>query len=60
MKDPNHLEIVDTSDKLTLEEIKELKNLAQLSKVAKWVIAFIIGAVSLFGMDKVGSLLGHK
>lgn len=60
MKEPNHLEIIDTSDKLTLEEIKELKSLAQLSKIAKWVMALIIGLISLFGMDKISSIFDHK
>jgi hypothetical protein len=56
----DHLEVVDTSDKLTVDEIKELKNLAQLSRTAKWIIAGAIGFVSLFGMDKIGALIDHK
>lgn len=60
MSDKEHLEVVDTSDKLTVDEIKELKNLAQLSRTAKWIIAGAIGFVSLFGMDKIGSLIDHK
>ena len=56
----DHLEVVDTSDKLTKDEVKELKALAQMSRTAKWIIAGAIGFVSLFGMDKIGSLLDHK
>ena len=60
MSEPDHLEVVDTSDKLTKDEVKELKALAQMSRTAKWIIAGVIGFVSLFGMDKIGSLLDHK
>lgn len=60
MSGPDHLEVVDTSDKLTKDEVKELKNLAQMSRTAKWIMAGVIGFVSLFGMDKIGALLDHK
>lgn len=55
-----HLEVVDTTDRLTKDELKELKALAQMSKTAKWVFAIGIGAVSLFGMDKLAVWFGHK
>jgi len=60
MSDDEHLKVVDTSDKLTLDEVKELKNLAQMSRTAKWFIATVIAAISLFGMDKLAAWFGHK
>jgi hypothetical protein len=60
MSGPDHLEVVDTSDKLTKDEVKELKALAQMSRTAKWIMAGLIGFISLFGMDKIGALLDHK
>ena len=60
MSGPDHLEVVDTSDKLTKDEVKELKALAQMSKTAKWFIATGIALVSLFGMDKLAAWFGHK
>lgn len=60
MSGPDHLEVVDTSDKLTKDEVKELKNLAQMSRTAKWIMAGVIGFVSLFGMDKISALFDHK
>lgn len=58
--DDNHLEVVDVTNKLTTEEVKELKNLAQLSRTAKWVMAGAIAVVSLFGMDKIGAFFSGK
>lgn len=47
------LRIVDTSDSLTMDELQELKKLAAMSKTARTVIAFVIGAIMLVGADKV-------
>lgn len=60
MSDKDHLEVVDTSDRLTKDELRELKSLAQMSKTAKWFAATGIGLVSLFGMDKLAEWFGHK
>lgn len=60
MNEKDHLEVVDTTDKLTKDEVRELKSLAQMSRTAKWFFALAIGAISLFGMDKLAALIGHK
>lgn len=60
MSDREHLEVIDTTDKLTKDEIKELKGLAQMSRTAKWFVATGIALVSLFGMDKLAAWFGHK
>jgi hypothetical protein len=60
MTDRNSLEVLDTSEALTKEELKELKQLAQLSKSAKWIVAFGIAIVSLFGMDKIATWFDGK
>lgn len=60
MTEKDHLEVVDTSDRLTKDELKELKSLAQMSRTAKWFFAIAIGAISLFGMDKLAVWFGHK
>lgn len=58
--DEDNLKVVDVTDKLTTEEVKELKNLAQLSRTAKWMMAGAIAVVSLFGMDKVAAFFSGK
>lgn len=60
MSDKEHLEVVDTEGRLTKDEVKELKALAQMSKTAKWFIATGIALVSLFGMDKLAAWFDHK
>lgn len=47
------LEIVDTRNVLTVEELQELKKLASMSKTARTVIAVVIGGMMLVGGDKV-------
>lgn len=47
------LEIVDTRNVLTVEELQELKKLASMSKTARAVIAVVIGGMMLVGGDKV-------
>lgn len=47
------LKIIDTKDSLTVDELQELKKLAAMSKTARTVIAFVIGAIMLVGADKV-------
>lgn len=58
--DHEPLQVVDTSERLTKDELKELKSLAQMSRTAKWFFAIAIGAISLFGMDKLAVWFGHK
>lgn len=60
-KDRRHnLEVVDTTDVLTRDEVRELKSLAQMSRTAKWFFALAMGAVGLFGLDKLSEWVGHK
>ena len=61
MADHDPLNVVDTSKVLTLDELSELKKLAAMSKIAKGVIAMVIGAIALLGIDKVIDLVqkGH-
>lgn len=55
------LKIIDTRDGLTREELRELKALANMSKTAKTIMAFVIGALGLFGVDHVVTWLNaHK
>jgi len=55
-----NLKVVDTTDKLTTDEVRELKSLAQASRTAKWFIATAIAVIGLFGMDKLAEWVGHK
>jgi hypothetical protein len=58
--DNDDLRVVDTSKLLTLDELKELKRLASMSKSARFLFAIMVGAISLFGIDKLFDLLhGH-
>lgn len=51
------LEIVDTRNVLTVEELQELKRLVNMSKTARTVIAIVIGGVMLIGGDKLIELV---
>lgn len=53
MTEKNKLEVVDTQDVLTKEELTELKRLAHASRVVKWVVVTIFGLISMFGFDRV-------
>lgn len=52
-----NLEIVDTKNVLTVEELQELKKLVNMSKTAKTVIAIAMGVVMLVGGDKLIELV---
>lgn len=56
------LHVIDTSKMLTLDELKELKRLASMSRSARFFFAIIIGAVSVVGLDKLIDLItvNHK
>lgn len=56
-QDDRHLHVIDTSQSLTLEELKELKRIASMSKTAKALIAVAIGIIALFGIDKIITFL---
>ena len=53
MDDKNKLEVVDTKEVLTKEELEELKKLAHASRIVKWVVITIFGLTSMVGFDKV-------
>lgn len=53
MSEEESLQIVDTSDVLTKDELAELKKLAALSKTTRTIFAFAMGIVALFGIDKL-------
>ena len=52
MSGPDHLEVVDTSDKLTKDEVKELKALAQMSRTAKWIMAGLMDSSACSGWTR--------
>lgn len=55
------LRVIDTSKLLTLDELKELKRLAAMSKSARFFFALVLGAISLFGIDKLMEIVAnHK
>jgi hypothetical protein len=54
-----HLHLIDTSESLTLDELRELKKIAQMSRTAKAFLAVTIALVTLFGIDKVIELIKH-
>lgn len=45
----------DDGHTLTTDEIAELKRLAAMSKMARMIIALVVGALTLVGVDKVMS-----
>ena len=51
------LEIVDTKNVLTVDELQELKRLVNMSKTARTVIAIVMGGVMLVGGDKLIELV---
>lgn len=53
MEDKTNLEVVDTKEVLTKEELEELKKLAHASRIVKWVVITIFGLTSMIGFDKV-------
>ena len=53
------LEYLDTSEVLTKEELIELKKLAKMSIIGKWIIGRIIAFVSITGMDKISDWFKH-
>lgn len=48
-------DIVDTTYKLTFDEVIELKKIAQLSKMTKTLVFFFMGVVSFIGIPSIFS-----
>lgn len=57
----HEIRVVDTLDPyvLTTEEIAELKRLAAMSRAARIVMAFVIGAISLLGAGHLMDLISR-
>lgn len=53
------IQLVDTSDLLTKEELKELKALASYSKALRWVMAGFMAAGGFFGLDRISEWFKH-
>lgn len=53
------VQLVDTSQSLTDEELKELKALAAYSKAARWLVAGVIATAGFFGLDRILAWLKH-
>lgn len=53
MPEKKDVELVDTTDVLTKDELRELKKLAQASKIVKWLVVTVFGVVSLLGVDRI-------
>lgn len=54
------LKVIDTSDVLTKEELRELKRLASLSKTAKVIVSVVFGAIALIGADHLLEWFKHS
>ena len=55
---PEDLQIVDTAEMLTVEELKELKRLVSMTKSVRLLLIFLMALVSIFGADKLISAVG--
>lgn len=57
----SNLKIIDTTNSLTVEELKELKKLVAMTKTSKALLAICLGIIALFGVDKVVDFMqkGH-
>lgn len=51
-EEDNSIKIIDTSKSLTQEEVKAIKDIIQMTKSAKMVLAIAIAIVTMFGIDK--------
>lgn len=53
------VQLVDTTELLTNEELKELKALASYVKALHWLVAGFVGAAGFFGLDRISEWLKH-
>lgn len=58
--DDDHLKIVDTSDVLTKEELRELKRLASMSKTAKVLLSVVFSVIMFVGIDHLVEWFKHR
>ena len=54
----DELELVDTTNRLTLEELQELKRLANLSKISRIFVIAILAIVSTLGLSSIVEWFG--
>ena len=52
-RDYDELQIVDTTNILTVDELQELKRLAQLSRSTRVVVAILFAVVSTLGVPYI-------
>ncbi len=53
------VQLVDTSELLTKDELRELKALASYAKAIRWLMAGFMGAAGFFGLDKASEWFKH-
>jgi hypothetical protein len=53
------VQLVDTSDLLTRDELKELKTLASYAKAFRWLTTGFMAAAGFFGIDKLSEWFKH-
>lgn len=58
-RDYDELEVVDVTNKLTTEELAELKRLASLSKTSRMFVIAVIAIVSTLGLPTIIDWFGR-
>lgn len=53
------VQLVDTSHALTEEDLRDLKALASSYRAARWLVAGIIAATGVLGLDRIAAWLKH-
>lgn len=53
------VKLVDTSHALTDEELRDLKTLASSYRAARWLVAGVIAATGILGLDRIAAWLKH-
>lgn len=47
------LRIINTDNSLTEDELRELKKLAAMSKISRWIIGIIFAIISMVGIPSI-------
>ena len=55
----HNVQLVDTADLLTREELRELKALASYAKALRWIVAGFMAAAGFLGLDRISAWLKH-
>jgi len=53
------VQLVDTTELLTREELTELKALASYARALRWLAAGFAGAAGFFGLDRINEWFKH-